>query len=232
MQNLPILTIPNAPSTWQDSDELSQLSWEEIPRLTSFLLAESGLPAEQQTVVRICADSQRLYARFECEDRDIWGSWGGEHASQADRNLKIYDEEVVELFVGVAPLIGIDEPVVLSRYFEFEISPNGVLLDVGVYNPNPNRIPAEIDFDWHCPGVKWMAERYDNNNQWIANIAIPWTSLTGQRPIPTQWRGNFYRIERPRDGTNPEFSCWSPTMADPANFHRPAYFGTLIRPET
>ena len=40
------------------------------------------------------------------------------------------------------------------------------------------------------------------------------------------WRGNFYRIERPHDA-EPEFSGWSPTMTDPADFHKPAYFGIL-----
>jgi len=40
------------------------------------------------------------------------------------------------------------------------------------------------------------------------------------------WRGNLYRIERPRDG-EPEFSAWSPTLTRPADFHQPARFGTL-----
>jgi hypothetical protein len=46
------------------------------------------------------------------------------------------------------------------------------------------------------------------------------------QPIANCWRANFYRIERPHDA-EPEFSCWSPTMSDPADFHKPAYFGVL-----
>ena len=38
---------------------------------------------------------------------------------------------------------------------------------------------------------------------------------------------NFYRIDRPRDGSKAEFSCWSPTLETPANFHLPARFGLL-----
>jgi hypothetical protein len=45
-------------------------------------------------------------------------------------------------------------------------------------------------------------------------------------PIPTAWRANFYRIERPHL-SDPEFSCWSPTHTEPASFHRPSHFGLL-----
>lgn len=41
------------------------------------------------------------------------------------------------------------------------------------------------------------------------------------------WRGNFYRIDVPQGG-NKEYSCWSPTMASPACFHKPLYFGAIV----
>jgi hypothetical protein len=41
------------------------------------------------------------------------------------------------------------------------------------------------------------------------------------------WRGNFYRIDVPMNG-NKEYSCWSPTMASPACFHKPLYFGAIV----
>ena len=44
--------------------------------------------------------------------------------------------------------------------------------------------------------------------------------------LPDTWRANLYRIERPRDAA-PEYSCWSPTLTDPADFHKPARFGVL-----
>jgi hypothetical protein len=57
-------------------------------------------------------------------------------------------------------------------------------------------------------------------------LAIPWRSVAPPGDLPRMWRANFYRIERPRDG-EPEFSCWSATLTDPADFHRPARFGVL-----
>ncbi|HEY6323364.1 MAG TPA: hypothetical protein VJA16_17615 [Thermoanaerobaculia bacterium] len=65
---------------------------------------------------------------------------------------------------------------------------------------------------------------------------FPWAKATepalpaGSRPAagqpPRRWRANFYRIERPR-GSPPELSCWSPTLTEPADFHRPDRFGVL-----
>ena len=42
------------------------------------------------------------------------------------------------------------------------------------------------------------------------------------------WRANFYRIDR---GDPDEYSAWSPTGADPPDFHRPDRFGLLNLPD-
>jgi hypothetical protein len=63
-------------------------------------LADGSGPAEQQTVARVCYDSRALYVRFDCDDRDIWGTF-------YRRDQPIYAEEVVELFIGV----GEEDPV-------------------------------------------------------------------------------------------------------------------------
>ena len=223
MLAVPTLILSKAPSDWRTCTDLSQFDWRDIPHLPPFLLAESGKPAEQQTTARLCADNERLYAHFECCDRDIWGSYVDQ--DQWPRDQKIYNEEVVELFIGVA-----DGNRAISHYFEFEVNPHGVLLDVAIFNPNSEQQKVEVDFSWHCRGIGWSANRQDDEDRWQVTLAIPWRSLTTQSPIPSDWRGNFYRIERPRDGTPPEFSCWSPTMNNPADFHEPACFGKIIRP--
>jgi hypothetical protein len=163
-------------------------------------------------VARVCYDSQALYVRFDCDDRDIWGTF-------YRRDQPIYDEEVVELFIGA----GEKAPV---RYYEIEISPNGALFDAEIYNPTSERRDMVIDVTWNCRGIKWHAERHDDEQVWWAMLAIPWDAIKPSGPMLPRWRANFYRIERPRDGL-PEFSCWSPTMTAPADFHKPAFFGTL-----
>lgn len=212
MATLPRLVVPNVPAVWETQADPATWSWEDVPTLPPFTLADGSGPAKQQTIARVCYDSHALYVRFDCDDYEIWGTY-------TQRDDPIYDEEVVEIFL--AP--GGADPV---RYFEFEISPNGVLFDARIYNPTSQRTELEVDEGWNCPGIRWQVARHDAANHWWAVLVFPWKALAPPGDLPAIWRANFYRIERPRDAV-PEFSCWSPTMTEPADFHKPAYFGTL-----
>jgi hypothetical protein len=209
---LPHLFVPRASKDWDTTTNITAWIWDDVPTLPPFTLADGRGPARQQTTARVCYDSQGLYVRFDCDDRDIWGRF-------TRRDEPIYDEEVVELFLGPGQAD-------LIHYYEFEVSPNGVLLDAKIYNPTSQRADLEVDVSWDCPGLRWHAERHDAANRWWAVLALPWVAVAPPGPLPPVWRANFYRIERPGD-TEPEFSCWSPTMTEPADFHKPAYFGIL-----
>ena len=74
--------------------------------------------------------------------------------------------------------------------------------------------------------MRWAAGRDDAAQHWWAIFVIPWTALGVSGALPRTWRANFYRIERPRQGVT-EFSCWSPTLTEPADYHKPARFGVL-----
>ena len=209
---LPHLRVPRASAIWDTAGDPAAWDWGSVPALPPFVLADGSGPALQQTTARACWDVEALYIRFDCLDRDIWGAY-------TRRDDPIYDEEAVEVFI--AP--GSAAPV---RYYEFEISPNGVLLDALIDNPTSRRTDLRANFAWDCPGLRWWAGRDDLAGRWWAALAIPWAAI-GPPGMPAAiWRANFYRIERPRDAA-PEFSCWSPTYTEPADFHRPAYFGTL-----
>jgi hypothetical protein len=212
MATIPHLVVPSAPADWEKQADPATWHWDRVPTLPPFTLADGSGPAEQQTRARVCCDSQALYVRFDCDDRHIWGTY-------TERDAPIYDEEVVEVFL--AP--GEADPV---RYYEFEVSPNGVLFDARIYNPTSQRSELEVDKGWNCPDIRWQAARNDVANHWGVIVVIPWMSVAPSGDLPTVWRANFYRIERPRDAA-PEFSCWSPTMTEPADFHKPACFGVL-----
>lgn len=212
MSTLPRLIVPPTPPGWDEAADPASWPWQDVPSLPPFRLADGSRLAEQQTRARLCFDPATLYVRFDCDDRDTWGTY-------TRRNDPIYDEEVVEVFLAA----GEADPV---HYLEFEISPNGVLFDAQIYNPTSQRSDLGWDASWNCPGVRWQAARDDAARHWWAVIAIPWASVAPPGDLPRVWRANFYRIERPRDA-EPEFSCWSPTMTEPADFHKPAYFGVL-----
>jgi len=201
---LPRWRVPRASPSFAD--------WHALPALAPFTLADGSGPAIQQTRVRLCWDEAALHVRFDCEDRDAWGTY-------TRRDDPIYEEETVEVFL--AP--GEDDPV---RYFELEVSPSGTLFDARIHNPTSRRADMTADVSWDCPGLRWTAGRGSLRQDWWAVLAIPWHGVAPSGELPRVWRANFYRIERPRDG-EPEFSCWSPTLTRPADFHQPARFGFL-----
>ena len=209
--DLPLLSVQRAPAIWDRNADPASWIWDAVPPLPPFILADGSCPAVQQTVARVCYDDQALYVRFDCHDRDIWGTY-------ATRDDPIYDEEAVELFISP----GVPDP---TRYYEFEVSPNGVLFDALIYNPTSLRADLVVDSSWDAP-MHYRAGRNDQAQRWWAILIVPWAAIAPAGELPDTWRANFYRIERPRDAA-PEYSCWSPTLTDPADFHKPARFGVL-----
>ena len=199
-------------SSWLDAS-----FWERAGAVGPRRLADGSGVAAQRTEVRLAWDARGLYVRFECADRDAWGTY-------RRRNDPIYLEEVVEVFL--AP--GEAAP---RRYWELEVSPLGTLFDAWIDNPDGRRDTLRADPGWDCPGLRWEVGRGGAREDWWAALALPWSALSPDAgpggPPPALWRANLYRIERPRDGSPPEFSAWSPTLADPPDFHRPARFGSL-----
>jgi hypothetical protein len=196
---------------------LSGLAWERAAVLGAFVLADGSAAAEQSTTVRLGSDRQALYVRFDCADRDAWGTYGR-------RNDPIYREEAVEVFL--AP--GEAAP---RRYWEIEVSPLGVVFAARIDHPTGLRADLLADTSWECRGLEWQVGETGAAQDWWAALAIPWTAFSaGPQPAAAasgrRWRANFYRIERPRRGQT-EFSCWSPTLTEPPDFHRPARFGRL-----
>jgi hypothetical protein len=210
-EQLPHAIAARVPAAWPAGAAPANWPWHELAPLAPFTLADGSAPATWQTAVRLCYDDTALYLHFECEDPDIWGSY-------TRRDDPIYDEEVVEVFF--AP--GWATP---KRYAELEISPNGVQFDALVDNPTGHRGDMRVDPSWD-PLLRWHIWRDDGALRWGALLVVPWDEIAPGVAPPPLWRANFFRIERPRDAA-PEFSCWSPTLSDPADFHRPAFFGTL-----
>jgi len=186
--------------------------WERLPPLPPFRLADGGGFSRHPTAVRLAWDEAALHVRFDCTDHDAWGTF-------TRRDDPIYQEEAVEVFL--AP--GDADPV---RYFELEVSPRGTLFDAIVLNPDSDRATMQVDTAWDCPDLLWEAGVGEASQDWWAKLAIPWRGLLPTGPLPTTWRANFYRIERPR-GEPAEWSAWSPTWSHPADFHKPAWFGRL-----
>jgi hypothetical protein len=191
----------------------AETRWSQAPVL-ELRRAQDGGVAVHPTRVRLLEDGRHLFVRFDCEDADVW-------ATHVRRDAPLWEEEVVEVFL--AP--GASDP---SRYVEIEVNPLGTIFDARVANPDGRRDTMIVDPGWNSSGLVARVERPVAGG-WRAEIALPWADVYDGAPASV-WRANFFRIERPRGGS-PEFSCWSPTMADPPDFHKPASFGRLLLEE-
>lgn len=187
------------------------------PLVLGLVRSEDGLPPRQPTRLTLSNDGHAMHVRFDCLDVDFWSTF-------TCRDEPLWQEEVVEVFL--AP--GEGDP---RRYVEIEVSPAGVVFDAVISNPTGLRRDLVADTAWDCPGLEAAAG--SSATGWWASLAIPWRSVLAalgapEEPMPATWRANFYRIDRPRDGSPPEFSAASPTLVTPADFHRPERFGRLV----
>jgi hypothetical protein len=176
----------------------------------SLLDARTGAMPRLSTSIRVGLRGRTLCVRFDGKD-------AGVVATYTDRDDPLWKEDVFEIFLSPR-----ETPTV---YFEFEVNPLGALFDAWVDSPELRRDTMRVATEWDCPGFEARVTR--RKGRWSASVRIPLDPLLEGPPPPEVWRANFYRIDRGADGSPDEFSAWSPTLADPADFHVPERFGIL-----
>jgi hypothetical protein len=175
--------------------------------------AVDGLPPRRATRVELEASADRLIVRFDAEAPAPW-------ATIRERDGRLWEEEVVELFAAA----GADDP---RRYVEIEVNPLGTVFDALVDSPAGDRRGMTVDASWNCQGLATAVEIDTTSGRWRTRIELPWRALGAGGAMPREVRLNLFRIERPRDGRAPEYSAWSPTYVEPADFHRPSRFASV-----
>ena len=200
------------------------------------------------TTVRLSWDSRALRIHFECADDRAW-------ATHTERDAPLWQEEVVEVFLApgsadptvyyeleVNPLGALFD----ARVHSPELERSTMKVDLAWDWPG---------IGWRVESQLRESESRASED-WSTELELPWSGLDLPSTLPRLWRANFYRVERP-DGPersrgggstndeypddeypndeypndeypNDEYSAWSPTMADPPDFHRPRYFGLLV----
>jgi hypothetical protein len=172
--------------------------------------AITGTPPRLRTSVRAGFRDGRLVVRFDGKDDAIV-------ATLTQRDDPLWTEDVFEVF-----LTPFEPPTV---YYEFEINPLGALFDARVESPDLERATMRADPSWNLRGLSGRSQV--RPGRWSATLSIPMEPLLDGRPPVTVWRANFFRVDR---GNRDEFSAWSPTAKDPADFHVPGRFGILNLP--
>ena len=164
-------------------------------------------PDEQrETVVRVLWSATTLYLRFECRYRELHVF---EDSDGNGRRDHLWERDVAEAFLQ-------PDPAREHNYREFEVSPNGMWIDLDVF---PGGI-ADLK-----SGLKKSVLLDEKSHRWMAELAIPFTALTSSFDPKAAWRANFYRVEGKEEPRT--YLAWSPTGTAKPNFHVPAAFGRL-----
>jgi hypothetical protein len=129
---------------------------------------------------------------------------------------RLWDRDVVEVFVNPAPQH-------LRHYYEFEVAPNNLWIDLEV---DLDREPF-ADASWNSNFQH--ATRLDaQSHVWTCEIRIPLRKLGVPLIDPDrEWRINFFRADGMGDDAVRRFLAWSPTLTEKPDFHVPKRFGII-----
>ncbi len=204
---------------------LNDAVWQKA-EVVNLVLADTGLPPRQPVTARALWSDKHLFIAFDCIDDDIW-------ASETERDAPIFKHEVVEVFI--------DDNADGKSYLELEISPNNTQFDAYVLNAGQGKWIKFFLKEYTCEGLHTAVaiegtvgnQRGSNPagcKRWSVEIAIPFSEFAQAPNLPPlagdRWRWNLYRIDRPADKQNDEYTAWSPPGI--INFHRPEKFGWLV----
>ncbi len=161
---------------------------------------------QRQTEVRILWTPQTLYLRFQCRYRELFLFNDSDSSGRRDH---LWDRDVAEAFLQ-------PDPSLLHSYREFEVSPNGMWIDLDIF---PGGL-ADLK-----SGMKRSVFLDEKQNCWAAELAIPMRALTLKFDPRAVWHANFFRVEGNKEPR--AYMAWRPTGTPQPNFHVPAAFGAV-----
>jgi hypothetical protein len=162
---------------------------------------------ERETEVRLLWTPEALYLRFRARYRAITVFADAEPSGRRDQ---LWDRDVAEIFLQ-------PNPSHLRHYKEFEISPNGLWIDLDITPGEKHDLKS---------GLRRRVIVNETAKTWIAELALPMKSLVEHFDPAATWKVNFYRVE---GAAEPRFySAWQPTGTPVPNFHVPESFGRLV----
>jgi hypothetical protein len=176
------------------------------PETASLAKSTDGTAPRLATSVTAARDNDALVFTFRLQDDEVV-------ATMRRHDEPLYNEDVVEVFLA---------PEKLTEYFEIEVNPLGTMFDSRISSPDGVRKTMKGDVKWTCVGCTGVVSLRE------VVIRVPFKAITARAPRSgDRWRANFFRIDRSKVHGD-EYSAWSPTLRNPADFHVAAAFGTLL----
>ena len=129
----------------------------------------------------------------------------------------LWDRDVVEVFLN-------PQPEHMKHYYEFEVAPNNLWIDLEI---DLDKTPFN-DAGWDS-GFEHATHIDAKNRIWTCEMRIPVAGLKGAKPLAAnaEWRINFFRADGPGDDTRRRFLSWSPVYNKTNSFHAPWSFGVI-----
>lgn len=167
-----------------------------------------------RTQVAACWTSEHIYLAYHCR-YSILNLF--EDGDPAKDTMGLWNRDVVEAFLN-------PNPARVNHYYEFEVAPNNLWIDL------------EIDLDHKLPNpAGWNSGfvhvTHIGNTTWTCEARIPVAPMTNPKyrlRAGIEWRGNFFRADGDGDDSQRRLLAWSPTLTPKPQFHVPTRFG-LIR---
>jgi alpha-galactosidase len=129
----------------------------------------------------------------------------------------LWDRDVVEVFLNA-------QPERMRHYYEFEVAPNNLWIDLEI---DLNKKPFG-NAQWDS-GYQHATHIDTDKHVWTCEMRIPTSALPGAEPLKAnaEWRVNFFRCDGPGDDTQRRFLSWSLVHNDNNSFHAPWSFGVI-----
>ena len=169
---------------------------------------------QSETEVSSIWTATYVYFAFRCK-YTMLNIFEGEDIAKA--RWELWTRDVVEVFLNPTPER-------YKHYYEFEVAPNNMWIDLVIdLDKTPfNDAKWDSDFD--------HATRIDaKNHVWTCVMRIPVRTLDGPRLIQPgmAWRVNYYRADGPGGDAQRRFLSWSPILGEKHSFHTPTRFGLI-----
>ncbi|MDI7267297.1 MAG: carbohydrate-binding family 9-like protein [Myxococcota bacterium] len=215
--------IPRTTGAITLDGRLDEPAWAAAAVLGPFVPTPDGPPAEGRVTARAMWSPRHLYVAFEVADRAIVSQF-------TERDSPIYTQDVVEVFL--------DEDGDGRDYYEFEVSPAGVLFDAHFSERRRGEAKQFTASDF-LAGVSLDGTLNDaaQDRGYTVELQIPFASLAKfKQRTPTAgtvWRANFYVLDMldlpqgPDQQPQPpqEGFAWSAPRS--GDFHEHRRFGEL-----
>ena len=158
--------------------ELSEEEWKTAAKITDFYEFEPGdnVKPSVNTNVLMCYDENNLYVGFICYEDDM---------NKIRKTLTHRDDTYNDDYAGVI----IDTYGEGKQAYELFVNPYGVQGDLLWTTPGNE----DLSFD-----VVWYSEANVYQNNWVAEIAVPFKSIRFPKNNVQEWKIHVYR-NRPRE---------------------------------